>query len=428
MLFIPGRMKLTSAALFLALFGAGCSEDEGPSNGADSGIADSAVADSGTEADAGVHEGEVTLGRLVVADGTATLRIVDLDDEASVGTLTLSAAATGVYSDRTSQYAYATTAGGISVALSGVEIESHGDHYHLHKEAPSLYATTFDGNTPGPVTVYGEGAGRYASAFFSGENEFRGVQERSLGATPSTFAFGATATSGQSIVAFAHIVSVTNAGVTLRELSSPSEGEAVTGCTNPGGLVANAYGVFVGCDEGVLVLENHDGHFHDDVIAYPEGASHRVTALIANDDSDLVVGLYGSDHLALIAPEAAAAAQFTEIDLPADAVAMQFDLHGEHFFVLTADGNLHKFHDGAAEGEPLALASTPATPGDRFQMVVGGGFVYVVDSRTAGIGVIHVEDWELEGRIDVSGSIQSIALTSLSPDYDTAHEHTHTDE
>lgn len=373
--------------------------------------------------DGGAHVGDYTLGRLVVADGTSTLRIIDLDDEASVGTLTLPAAATGVFSDRTSQYAYATTAGGISVALSGVEIESHGEHYHFDKEAPSLYATAFEGDTPGAVTVYGEGAGRYASAFFSGENEFRGVQERSLGATPSTFAFGATATRGESIVAFAHIISVTNAGVTLRELSSPSEGETVDGCTTPEGLAANAYGVFVGCAEGVLVLEHHNDHFDDDVIAYPAGASHRVTALIANDDSDLVVGLYGTDHLGLIAPEAAAAAQFTELDLPADAVAMQFELHGEHFFVLTADGNLHKFHDGEAEGEPLALASTPATPGDRLQMVVGGGFVYVVDSRTAGIGVVHVEDWELEGRIDVSGSIQSIALTSLSPDYGAAHTH-----
>jgi hypothetical protein len=400
--------------------------------------------DAGADAGEAPHEGDFTLGRLLVADGAEpNVHVVDLDTMTRVATLTVSGAAR-VYGDMVSPLGYAvqTGAGRVQVLQAGVVFESHGDHYHIDKVDPSLLTAEMTGSTPIHF-VHHDG---FVAVFFDGTGELQYVQERTiLAGAPvvSTVASGQPH-HGVGLVAFGHVLlshpELTPmsdpprhrpVGVTTRRFATPSTvADTILGCTSLHGEAAAGDHVAFGCAEGVLVVERHGGHLDHALIPNPPETppGTRVGTVIASEELPFMVGNFGRGGLVRIDFEAGT---LTPHLLPADHLSFRFDPHGERLLVLTVDGKLHALNPStfAALGPPIDLfAPFAVMPGHsqiRPALEDGTEHAFVSDPRTGTVHVVHLEDWEVEGTVVVGGMPGALAVVAVSPDWETAGMHMH---
>lgn len=389
------------------------------------------------------HEGEITMGRLIVADGTsASLRIVDLDEGTAFAPVTLTSTAR-VYANPAGRYGYAVQAAGNRVDIfdSGILFTSHDDHYHISKDDPSMLDTHLDGDTPIHFVIHGEEGmpnSWYASSFNDGTGVLQLIQERSL-STASPVMFDADtgdAHHGVGLVALGHvIVTLPNEdgglpiGVTLRELATPDDIEdTYDNCPNLHGEATNHHGVAFGCGDGVLLLEAHDDHFDALKLDYPVDVPDdvRIGTLRSSHELEVFVGNWDGG-LVIVDPETAP--YFTPVPIAETVLDFAVDDHGEVLVVLTADGNLHRLNPltGAALGDPVSVMDAfEVMPGHsqvRPTFTLGAGAAFVIDPRQTDVMEVHLDEWEIERRIAVGGSPGSIAICSVSPDFGEAHEH-----
>jgi hypothetical protein len=407
----------------------------------DAGARDASGPDAGSEPEVG----DFTLGRLLVADGAEPrVHVIDLDTRTRVGTLTVDGVAR-VYGDKVSPLGYAvqTAAGRVQVLQTGTVFESHGDHYHVEKVAPSLLPGGMTGSTPIHF-VHHDG---FVGVFFDGSGELQYVQERTiLAGAPSV----QTVASGQphhgvGLVAFGHIL-LTHpelvpmsdppryrpVGVTVRRFATPDRvEETITGCTSLHGEAAAGDFVAFGCAEGVLVVERHGGHLDHAMIPNPTGtpAGTRVGTVIASDELPIMIGNFGRGGLLRIDP---GTRTLTPHLLPVDHLSFRFDMHGERLLVLTVDGKLHALDPMTfmPRGEPLdVIAPFTVEPGHsqiRPALEAGTEHAFVSDPRTGSVHVVHLEDWALEDSLTVGGMPGTLVLVAVSPDWKTAdHMHMH---
>ncbi len=425
---------VAAAALGLTL--AGC-DGGGGTDPADAGpLPDGQVAqdgghdhDGGEMTDGGGHMGEVTAGRLLIADHAAsTVTVVDLDDTTMQWQLAVEAPGR-VYAHPNSRYGYVAIGDEVQILSSGVVLESHGEHYHVEKSNPAVLEAHFHDTLATHFTVHGEDAGRYAVAFdvIDGANSrVHMLQERTLSAGTPQFgevdlgaAFG-----GMAIAAFGHLI-VTHPsgnGVTVREIATPDSVERAydTQCPEVMGMAANAHGVFFGCADGLFVLEHHVDHFDADHLPTPAGA--RLTQLRGSAATELLVGLWGQD---LVIIDVEATSPFRTIDIPDTLTVLDFGIDGEgmHLVALTDDGNLHRFAlaDGSAAGAPIdVLDGDDAVPP---ALALGAEHAFVADPSAGHVLIIHLEDWEEEGHLVVGGAPSGLAVVTMSPDYHGGHDH-----
>lgn len=444
--------------------GAGCGEDD-PSGDPMMMMADGGVTgDGGTagDPDGGAsgdvdggeepHEGDITLGRLLIADGEASeVHVVDLDEGEVLDTFEVDGAAR-VKAATGSRYGYAVQRGSDLVSLidSGVSFMSHVDHYHVDKGAPSLMEMTIEGSQPTHFVLQ-DGWG---ASFFDGTGAVRYFQERSISAGAPTFYDVETgrAHHGVAVVAFGHLFATVPdpddeeaalpVGVSIRPATSPDEVEDMhLDCPGLHGEAANESRVAFGCSDGVLVAEWHDDHFDVEKLDYPGewAAGTRTGTLAAHHDAAMMVGNWSADAgslgLMILDFEAATDADaFLTVPLDSHVLGFTFDRHGEHLLVLTADGHLHRLHadDGAPEGEPLeVMEAFEVEPGHgqvRPALTVGPDRAYIADPVAGHVLEVHLEDWEIERDFGVGGKPHSLAVFSMSPDFGEEHDHDHDHE
>lgn len=431
------------------LFGVACGDDDGmPTDvGVDSpmvdGGMDAQVVDGGMDAgmdggmDGGMDEGEITRGRLVVADDMGNVSVLDLD-EAAPAPLDTFALGTGVRlsGDINGRMVYLVQrdANLISILDSGVTFESHGDHFHINERDPAITEHTFTGSQP---THFVNHDG-WLAAFYDGSGDVDVIQERTLLANNpvvNTLSTG-VAHHGVAVVAHGHVLAtVGTEGEALpasvgiwgsSELTGSPEMTAGP-CPSLHGEAAAGEVVAFGCADGVLTVEHHGDHFDVAKIDNPAGTVEgtRVGRLIGHDSSSVMWGNYGSEGFVIIDPEAGTM-NATMTDHAVSAFA--FDMGGEHVFVLTVDGTLHRFlANGTADGTLAAIdAFEPgghSSPSPR--LVAGAGNMYLSVPATQQVLEIHIEDLEIERMFTLSGTPSSIAVVSVSPNFGHGHNHEH---
>jgi hypothetical protein len=436
----------TALGLLLAI---GCGDDDGPMPRVDGGLPmeDGAVPDpdggvpdpdGGVLDGGGEHTGELTMGRLVVADSTApTAWIFDLDAEtpALLETLTLAAPARA-YGTTHGRYAYLTqrTANLVNVIDSGIVFESHVDHYHLDIDDPEVLSFTMNGMMP---THFTEHDG-WVAIFYDGSGDVDLLQERSLSAgspTVRTLSTG-VAHHGVAVAANGHLLATIGVEgealpteVGMWEVTAlEGEAEDLFGpCPGLHGEAAAGDFVVFGCSDGVLVVEAHDDHFHSHKIDNPEGTTEgtRVGTLVAF--GDVFIGNWGSEGFSIIDPEAET---ITPVITGSPVMAFQFDMWGDHLFAVTADGRFHRFEsDGEPHGEPIVVSDTPFSTErgvPRPALTAGAGRMYLALPAAGQILEVHTEEWEIERTITIPGSPHSVIAVSVSPDWtEEPHDHDH---
>ncbi|MBX3245649.1 MAG: hypothetical protein KF901_00560 [Myxococcales bacterium] len=384
----------------------------------------------------GDHDEDITRGRLLVAHATEpTVWVWDLDgaQPTLVGTLNVSGPAT-LYGEVHGRYGYVLQRNDdvVHVVDQGILLESHGDHFHVEKRAPSLLDTRFEGATPTHFTRH---QGNVA-VFYDGSGAVEILLERSLSAGSLTRWRLETGVAhhGLAMPAFGHVLaSIADAPADPEERARPDrvgvweidaldgEPESEGPCPGLHGQAAGGEYVLFGCADGVLVARFHDDHFDffkiDNPAGTPEGT--RVGSLWAR--GEVFIGNWGTDGLVRIDP--AARSFGTPVTLPARQRGLTFDMHGEHVIVLTVDGNLHRLEpDLSPAGAPLAVvAAFDATATPRPQLSVGAHRVYVSDPAGSRVREIHTEEWEIEREIALPGAPGSIVALSVSPDYEEGH-------
>lgn len=383
-------------------------------------------------------EGEVTRGRLVVADGTAAqVSVVDLDDGTAAGAFALEGPA-AVYTDAADplglgflvQRANNTT----QLLSSGVAFEEHDGHFHIGKQAPALLAARIAGQTPthfvkhdGWVTIFNDG---------DGTADYLPASQLALGTVqPRRHATGFPH-HGVALVAHGRLLSslpdpVEPApgasrlpiGVSSRLATTPATAEAeVTGCPRLHGEGANATRVAFGCSDGVLVLTWTGSAFTSTKIPNPPdtGASTRVGTVLGAHDLDVFVGNFGADALSLIDP---AAGTITPVPLPA--ATFGFKLFDDaHVIVLTIDGALHKLDPRTGAAQAAALSAIPAYPvppsghdAVRPGLALGADRAYVSDPRRGVVVEVDLAQWRVERTFTVGGAPSSLGVVSASADF-----------
>lgn len=424
------------------------SMDGGMDAGTDAGT-DATTPDAGTDAgtDAGPADlGEVTRGRLLIADHAAASAIVlDLDDEApaAIATFELTEPARA-YGDALSRYGYLIqrSANQVAIVESGVILESHIDHYHIRKEAPERLDLTLEDEAPTHWTFH-DG---WVSVFYDGTGNVDVLQERSISAGMPVVRplITGPAHHGVAVAAHGHVMATigtegealpTQVGVwPITEMDG--EPEVVAGpCPGLHGETAAGEFVLYGCSDQVFGLELHGDHFDAISIPNPEGTidGTRVGTLAsfeAEDGTAHFVGNWGSEGLAWIDPEARV---LTPVATPAQVVSFKFDLTGEYVVAFTADGMLHRFSasDGAPAGGPIELSDPISLDGGhgaaRPSLTPGAGAVYVALPADGVVVEIEIEEWSEHRRFEVGGAPYSMAVLTSSPDWESAHEHDHED-
>lgn len=435
--------------LAVAMIGVGCGDDTDPMT--DAGIPmdgamtlDGGETDAGTEDGGAVHMGETTMGRLFVADDSGNVMVyeLDTDEPALLDTFTVGGAAR-LYGDIHGRMAYLVQrdANAIAVANSGIVFESHVDHYHLNIGEPGMMEHSFSGMLPTHFTQH-DG---WVAAFYDGSGDVDIMQERSLlaGSPVVTTLSTGHAHHGAAVVTHGHAFATVAPeagdfpnlppqvgiwGVT--ELAGEPEAMAMP-CPGLHGEVAAGEFVAFGCADGVLVAEYHDGHFDISKLDNPEGTieGERISFLAAHDEAPLMWGNMANIGYVLIDPEAGS----VELNMLEHGMtrAFGFDMHGEHMFMLTVDGTLHRFEADGTPAGTLQLTDTAITPGSgpngvNPAIAAGAGRMYVSLPAENVVHEIHIEDFEVERSIALAGAPFSVRVVSVSPDWsEDGHDHDH---
>jgi hypothetical protein len=431
-------------------------------NGSDSGASptdagdaqpDVVVQDARADAGGGGHAGDVTRGRLVVADGRMpNVQVWDLDTRARVGEFTVSAPASP-YANTTGVegVVYLTQRGNnrTDVLVSGVEFSAHDEHFHVSKRAPThLASRAISGMMPTHVTTHHG----WSAIFNDGDGTVTYLSDASmLTMSPMlrTFATGA-AHHGVALVAFNHLIaSVPDpvdppmgstrlpVGVSWRDRQTTmTEAGRDGSCPRLHGEGANRDAIAFGCADGVLLTRwnNATMRFTAQKIANPMGTptTLRVGTLEGHEALPVFIGNWSNESALVIVDPAAngGAGSITPFTLPARPIAFKLDSEGEKLLVLTLDGRMHRLNPrtGAADGTSIqvipAYEMAPSGEGAvRPSLAITGDRAYVSDPRDGRVQEVDLDLWTLGAPLMVGGAPGGMAVVSLSPDFHAEHMH-----
>lgn len=415
-------------------------------------------------------------GRLMVSDAeNAAVSVVNLENGVVLETLALSNTASALHASPGYRYGLAThrdDSGLVEIIDGGKYQEDHGDHLHPYEKDPSKLNVTIAGANP---THYEVHAGRGAIFFDGADGIVSKVVEfddASLAAgTANSFEL-ASAHHGTAEPLGEHIL-VSNKGTAPAESALPNkvelfhfhEGDGFESdevfeelCPDLHGSFSTEEGTVFGCSDGVLVVSEGDNHeFTARKIANPDdlidgnrigsfsghGESHLVAAWASNrgQNTQLYAINLEDDSMELVDWNGDSEASYSTAHMAAT---------GEFLLVLDTTGTLHIL-SGAAEHdheeeevqataeseeeheehgfEPVAtveVIGTMPTLGAHSRVSItsspSSDFAYVVDAQAKQVAVVHLEDGEVERRIDLSFTPAHAAWVGI------AEEHSHEED
>jgi hypothetical protein len=380
------------------------------------------------------HEHGEIVGALLVSDAEVGLiRIVDLHDGGIVSSIDIEGPAT-IYPTEHTYYGVAiqTADGLVNFIDTGIEIEEHGDHFHLHVGEPELLNFELFGSTPIHFVSH-EG---WSAIHFDGSRD-EGIGAEVAAVLESTLEDSAPEVLYFSLDGPAHgaavpardnnfLITVPNPeyvngvpnasslpigvnvydefGALLQEFADVSDpdsscvdlhGEAVTG---------NHYAFACGANLGVLVLSYNQGSglFSSKNISYP-AADVRTGTLIAHGSKSFFVGNFGSNALIKINPSNSN----TEVlDLPADQCGFVFEKDGgNEVAVLTIDGFVHVIDSNAwVIEESIPVTSPFSCTGIRPRLAAGPGVAYVSIPDDGMVIEVGLHEPEIIRELEVGGT------------------------
>ena len=385
----------------------------------------------------GAEEGEAEAhGRLLIGDGeTGALSVIDLESGAvHQDEFDLGSRAGRIYPTASGRYAIAVSSDANTAHIfdGGIYLEEHGDHFDLVESDLERLNIDLAGDRPVHLYVGGE----WATIYYDGSGDIALINEHELeheGDAWVPVMMNAGAQHGAAIPLEGDVFAVSlqhpnydqnpeeyrlPIGAEIRDLDGHALYTA-EGCPDLHGDAGNGHMAAFGCTGGVLVVEDHDGHYHHDFIAAPAGSpdDFRLTS---------VWGYYGLDHffalgsavgLYIVEPEAGEMEQLIAAsdELRPIQVALSYD--GELLLVVMSDGEIRMYDAHDAD----LLASTDTVLSDdidpsfwaRPHIATAPGHIFITDSAAGEVLALDTHDLEVMEHWDVAGTPTKIAFVGI---------------
>ena len=393
--------------------------------------------------------GEMTIGRLLVADGTeAHLSVIDLStDDIESGIFEVAAPRATVYPSPTNRYGIVLSRGPednddrVHVFDGGVFLVEHGDHHDLVQEPVSRHSLEIADERP----IHYVNSHGWTAVFADAHGHVFLINEADLASSSGDYepvVLEAGPQHGAALViSDDHVVVTTKnpdypentdsslpVGVEVRDFNDQVVYDASNrSCPGMHGESHNEHGAAFGCVGGVLFLEAHDGEYEHKFIANPPEMREdsRIGSVYGHHHVEHFFGRasyrgdegFVDDGIWLIDVDHNEMRQvFSE-----PSASTKFSSDGELLYVLGADGVLHALdaHDGELI-ETMKLVE----PGDagRPAMVVVGEWLYVADPNSGHVLGVHLEHMEIEEEWEVGGAPSSLAFLGVQDSDGAPHE------
>ena len=402
----------------------------------------------------GEHEEEEVqlLGRLLVGDGeTGALSIIDLEHgDVEQNAFDMGSRAGRIYATKSGRFAIAVSsdANTAHVIDGGVFLEAHGDHFDM-VEGPTR---VLDMNLAGdrPVHLYiGE---EWSTIFYDGSGDVVLINEHELEEEGSSYVparmnvgpqHGAAVPFEGDLFAFStpHPNYASDPveyrrpiGAHIRDLSGAVLYRAENGCPDLHGDAGNGHMAVFGCTGGVLVVEAHDGEFHDDFIAAPAGSPEdfRLGTVWGSPGSDHFYALGSEVGLYIVEPEEGVMEQVVPVTGDLRPIQVGYNAAEEALIVVMSDGEIRMYdtHDGDIVATNSGALNTPVETGfwARPHVAFAPGAIFVTDS--VGGQVLQLDDHDLEivDAWEVAGTPVKVAFVGILGETEGHEEHGHEEE
>ena len=394
------------------------------------------------------HEVELA-GRLLVGDGeTGDLSVIDLETgHVHQNEFDLGSRAGRIYPTKSGRFAVAVSsdANAVNILDGGVYLEAHGDHFDLVERDVKLLGIDLMGDRPVHMYVGGE----WATVYYDGSGDFVLINEHELeeeGASYVPVRMNAGPHHGAVIPLEGDLFAVSlqhpDFAQDPQEYRLPIGAEiwdldgnvlhSAEGCPDLHGDAGNGHMAVFGCTGGVLMVEAHDGHYHDAFIPAPDGSpdDFRLTSVWGYHGLDHFFALGSAVGLYVVEPEEGEMEQLipATADLRPIQVALSHD--GELLLVVMSDGELRMY-----EAHDLdLLASTSEILGDdidpgfwaRPHIATAPGHIFVTNSGEGEVIALDAHDLEEVSHWEISGAPTKIAFVGILGEGDH-HEEGHDD-
>ena len=394
----------------------------------------------------GMEEHDVELvGRLLVGDGeTGDLSVIDLETgHVHQNEFDLGSRAGRIYPTQSGRFAVAVSsdANAVNILDGGLYLQEHGDHFDLIERDTSLLGIDLMGDRPVHMYVGGE----WATVYYDGSGDFVLINEHELeeeGASYVPVRMNAGAQHGAVIPLeddlFAVSLQHPDYAQDPQEYRLPIGAEiwdldgnvlhSAEGCPDLHGDAGNGHMAVFGCTGGVLMVEAHDGHYHDAFIAAPDGSpdDFRLTSVWGYHGLDHFFALGSAVGLYVVEPEEGEMDQLIAAtdDLRPIQVALSHD--GELLLVVMSDGELRMYE---AHDLDLLASTSDALTGEidpgfwaRPHVATAPGHIFVTNSGQGEVIALDAHDLEEVGHWEVSGTPTKIAFVGILGEGDHPEE------
>ena len=376
-------------------------------------------------------------GRLLVGDGeTGDLSVIDLESgEVHQGEFDLGSRAGRIYATGSGRFAIAVSSDANTVHIfdGGIYLEEHGDHFDL-VEDDHVHRLGTDLTGDRPVHLYvGE---EWATVYYDGSGDIALINEHELeheGDAWVPVMMNAGAHHGAAIPLEGDVFAVSlqhpnydqnpqdyrlPIGAEIRDLDGHVLYTA-EGCPDLHGDAGNGHMAVFGCTGGVLVVEDHDGHYHHAFIAGPAGSpdDFRLTSVWGYHGLDHFFALGSAVGLYIVEPEDGAMEQLIPAsdELRPIQVALSYD--GELLLVVMSDGEIRMYdaHDADLLASTDTVLSDDIDPGfwARPHIATAPGHIFVTDSAAGEVLALDTHDLEVMEHWDVAGTPTKIAFVGI---------------
>ena len=384
------------------------------------------------------HEEHVELhGRLLVGDGeTGSLSVIDLETgEVHQGEFDLRSRAGRIYATGSGRFAIAVSSDANTAHIfdGGIYLEEHGDHFdlveddHVHRLGTNLTGDR-------PVHLYvGE---EWATIYYDGSGDIALIEEHELEHEGDDFVpvmMNAGPHHGAAVPLEGDVFAITMQhpdfaqnptdyrlpiGAEIRDLDGNVLYSA-EGCPDLHGDAGNGHMAVFGCTGGVLVVEDHDGHYHHDFISGPAGSpdDFRLTSVWGYHGLDHFFALGSAVGLYIVEPEDGEMEQLIPAsdELRPIQVALSYD--GELLLVVMSDGEIRMYdaHDADLLASTDSILSDDIDPGfwARPHIATAPGHIFITDSAAGEVLALDTHDLEEVGHWDVDGTPTKIAFVGI---------------